>query len=143
MRGAGARLDRRARLCRRRRAPATGRRDAFLRGALDLELERARIMPEGPSIVILKDEAKRLVGQRIVAVEGNTRIEKERLVGQRIVALRSWGKHFLIELPTFALRVHFMMFGSYRIDARKEAEPRLGLRFAPGGELNVYTCSVR
>jgi endonuclease-8 len=100
-------------------------------------------MPEGPSIVILKDEAKRLVGGRIVAVEGNTRIEKERLVGQRIVALRSWGKHFLIELPTFALRVHFMMFGSYRIDARKEAEPRLGLRFARGGELNLYTCSVR
>ena len=100
-------------------------------------------MPEGPSIVILKDEAKGLVGRRIVAVEGNTRIAKERLVGGRIVALRSWGKHFLVELPTFALRVHFMMFGSYRIDARKEAEPRLGLRFARGGELNLYTCSVR
>jgi endonuclease VIII len=99
-------------------------------------------MPEGPSIVILKDEAKRLVGRRIVAVEGNTRIAKERLVGERIVALRSWGKHFLVELPTFALRVHFMMFGSYRIDERKEAEPRLGLRFRDG-ELNLYTCSVR
>ena len=47
-------------------------------------------MPEGPSIVVLKDEAKGLVGKRIVAVEGNTRIEKERLVGHRIVALRSW-----------------------------------------------------
>lgn len=100
-------------------------------------------MPEGPSIVIVKDEAKRLVGQRIVAVEGNTKVDKERLVGARIVALRSWGKHFLVELPTFALRVHFMMFGSYRIDARKEAEPRLGLRLARGGEFNHYTCSVR
>ncbi len=100
-------------------------------------------MPEGPSIVILKDEAKRVVGRRIVAVEGNTKIDKDRLVGQRIVALRSWGKHFLVELRAFALRVHFLMFGSYRIDARKEAEPRLGLRFARGGELNLYTCSVR
>ena len=100
-------------------------------------------MPEGPSIVILRDEAKRLVGRRIVAVDGNTRIDKERLVGERIVALRSWGKHFLVELPTFALRVHFMMFGSYRVDSRKEAEPRLGLHFARGGELNLYTCSVR
>ena len=53
-------------------------------------------MPEGPSIVILKDEAKGLVGRRIVAVEGNTKIAKERLVGCRIVALRSWGKHFLV-----------------------------------------------
>jgi endonuclease-8 len=100
-------------------------------------------MPEGPSIVILKDEAKGLVGRRIVAVEGNTRIDKERLVGQRVVALRSWGKHFLVELPTFALRIHFLMFGSYRIDDRKEVAPRLGLRFAGGGEFNVYTCSVR
>jgi len=99
-------------------------------------------MPEGPSIVLLKDEARSLVGRRTVAVEGNTRIDKERLVGERIVALRSWGKHFLVELPTFALRVHFMMFGSYRIDARKEAEPRLGLRFRKG-EFNLYTCSVR
>jgi endonuclease-8 len=100
-------------------------------------------MPEGPSIVILKDEAQGLVGRRIVAVEGNTRIDKERLVGERVVALRSWGKHFLVELPTFALRIHFLMFGSYRIDDRKDVPPRLGLRFAGGGEFNVYTCSVR
>jgi len=100
-------------------------------------------MPEGPSIVILKEQARGLVGQRILAVEGNTTIAKERLVGERIVALRSWGKHFLVELPTFALRIHFLMFGSYRIDDRKDVPPRLGLRFAGGGEFNVYTCSVR
>jgi endonuclease-8 len=100
-------------------------------------------MPEGPSIVILKDEARGIVGQRIVAVEGNTKIDKERLVGERIVALRSWGKHFLVELTSFSLRIHFLMFGSYRIDERKEAPPRLGLRFRGGGEFNVYTCSVR
>jgi endonuclease-8 len=99
-------------------------------------------VPEGPSIVILKGEARRFVGTRIVAVEGNTRIAKERLVGERIVALRSWGKHFLIELPTFSVRVHLLMFGSYRIDERKDVPPRLGLRFRRG-ELNLYTCSVR
>jgi len=99
-------------------------------------------MPEGPSIVILKDEARRLIGQRIVAVEGNTTIAKERLVGEPIVALRSWGKHFLIELATFSLRVHFLMFGSYRIDERKDVAPRLGLCLEHG-ELNLYTCSVR
>jgi endonuclease-8 len=100
-------------------------------------------MPEGPSIVILKDEARALVGRRIVAVEGNTTIEKERLVGQRIVALRSWGKHFLIEMPAFSLRIHLLMFGTYRIDARKDVPARLGLHFRGGGEFNVYTCSVR
>jgi endonuclease-8 len=71
-----------------------------------------------------------------------TRIAKERLVGERIVALRSWGKHFLVELGSFALRIHFLMFGSYRIDARKDVPPRLGLVFRHG-EFNVYSCSVR
>ena len=34
------------------------------------------------------------------------------------------------------------MFGSYRINERKDAPPRLGLRLERG-ELNLYTCSVR
>ena len=100
-------------------------------------------MPEGPSIVILKDEARGLVGRRIAAVEGNTKIAKERLVGERVVALRSWGKHFLVEFSGFTLKVHFLLFGSYRIDERKEnANPRLSLGFA-NGELNLYACQVQ
>ena len=101
-------------------------------------------MPEGPSIVILREEAQGLVGRRIVAAGGNTTtIAKERLVGKRIVALKSWGKHFLVELGTFSLRIHFLMFGSYRIDERKDgATPRLSLVFRRG-EFNVYTYSVR
>jgi endonuclease-8 len=100
-------------------------------------------MPEGPSIVILKQEAAAFEGETILGVEGNTTVDKQRLVNQRIVALRSWGKHFLIQLPDFALRIHFLLFGSYRINERKPDRPiRLGLRCA-GGELNFYACSVR
>jgi endonuclease-8 len=101
-------------------------------------------MPEGPSIVILKEQAAGFAGKRILRVEGNTTIEKDRLAGQRIVALRSWGKHFLLEMDIdFSLRVHFMLFGSYRINERKSwAQPRLGLGF-DNGELNLYACSVR
>jgi endonuclease-8 len=101
-------------------------------------------MPEGPSIVILREQAGGFEGKRILRVEGNTSIDKERLQGQRIVALRSWGKHFLVELPRFSLRVHFMLWGSYRINERKEDRaPRLSLGVARGGELNLYSCSVR
>ena len=101
-------------------------------------------MPEGPSIVILREQASGLVGKRIVRVEGNTTIGKERLLDQRIVALRSWGKHFLIERDVdFSLRVHFMLFGSYRINEQKSwTAPRLALSFEDG-ELNLYACSVR
>ena len=100
-------------------------------------------MPEGPSIVILKEEAAEFAGKKILRAEGNTRIDKTPLVGSRIVALRSWGKHFLIELPDTALRIHFLLFGSYRINERKDAPPRLSLQFARGRELNFYACAIR
>ena len=100
-------------------------------------------MPEGPSIVILKEQVAAFAGQTIRRVSGNTTIEKERLANQRIEAFRSWGKHFLVELPDFSLRVHFMLFGSYRINEGKDwAVPRLSLVFDVG-EINFYACSVR
>jgi endonuclease-8 len=102
-------------------------------------------MPEGPSIVILREAAEGFVGRTITHASGNSKgIDFAALQGQPIVALRSWGKHFLIQLPTLALRIHLLMFGSYRINERKEdAEPRLSLGFDDGQEFNFYTCSVK
>lgn len=100
-------------------------------------------MPEGPSLVILREQTAAFAGRTIARVEGNTSIDKNRLVGQRIVALRTWGKHFLVEMPTFSLRIHFLLFGSYRINERKDAVPRLNLQFDGGDEINVYTCSAK
>lgn len=102
-------------------------------------------MPEGPSIVILREAAEGFVGRTITHASGNSKgVDFAALQGQPIVALRSWGKHFLIQLPTLALRIHLLMFGSYRINERKEdAEPRLSLGFDDGEEFNFYTCSVK
>ncbi|AVR98591.1 DNA-formamidopyrimidine glycosylase family protein [Pseudoduganella armeniaca] len=102
-------------------------------------------MPEGPSLVILKELAKPYEGRTIAEAHGNSSaVPFDDLPGQPILSVRTWGKHFLIELPLFSLRVHFLMFGSYRIDERKEdSPPRLSLAFEEGGELNFYTCSVK
>ena len=101
-------------------------------------------MPEGPSLVILREQAAGFAGQTIVRAEGNTSVDKHRLEGQRIVAVRTWGKHFLLEMPDFALRIHFLLFGSYRINERKDnSPPRLSLLCDSGDELNFYTCSVK
>jgi endonuclease-8 len=35
-----------------------------------------------------------------------------------------------------------MLFGSYRINERKQSPPRLSLQFASGEELNFYACSL-
>jgi len=102
-------------------------------------------MPEGPTLFILQEETARFVGQHIVAAEGNTKeVDPAELAGQPILSLRAWGKHFIIELPTIALRIHFLLFGSYAVDAHKDGRlKRLGLNMEDGGELNFYACSVK
>ena len=99
-------------------------------------------MPEGPSIVLLREQLAPFSKQKILSAEGNAKIDMERVAGQKVVAFRSWGKHFLIELPQVAVRIHFLMFGSWTIDERKEREPRLRLQFRRG-EINFYSCAVR
>ena len=99
-------------------------------------------MPEGPSIVILREQLEPFVGQRIEAADGNSRLDKSPLPGQRIAAVHSWGKQLLIELESLTIRIHLLLFGSYRINERKDSPPRLRL-VVESGELNFYGCSVQ
>ncbi len=101
-------------------------------------------MPEGPSIVILREavEALHLEGKKILGIQGNSKIDQHLLKGQTVQSFRSWGKHFLVCFEDFTLRIHFLLFGSYRINERKETPVRLSLQFAKD-ELNFYTCSVK
>ena len=99
-------------------------------------------MPEGPSIVIVKEQVQQFKGMKVISVTGNSKQEIQRMAGKKIIGFKSWGKHFLICFPKFTVRIHFMLFGSYRINEEKEATPRLSLHFAKG-YLNFYTCSVQ
>jgi endonuclease-8 len=99
-------------------------------------------MPEGPSIVILKELAAPFNGKEVISVSGNTKVAKERALGERVVDFKSWGKHFLICFRHFTIKIHFMLFGSYRIDEERELKPRLCLTFKRGF-INFYACSVQ
>ncbi|RZL11381.1 MAG: endonuclease [Rubrivivax sp.] len=104
-------------------------------------------MPEGPSIVILREaiEAAGLPGQTVETANGNASIDHARLAHRRLKAVRSWGKHTLLEFDDdLTVRIHLLMFGSYRINELKpDAAPRLALEFEGGDQLNFYTCSVQ
>lgn len=99
-------------------------------------------MPEGPSIVILKEAVQSFVGQKVTEVSGNRKIDIQRIQGQTVTEFISFGKQFLIKLEQFAIRIHLLLFGTYRINERKETPARLSLRFL-NGELNFYGCSVQ
>jgi endonuclease-8 len=99
-------------------------------------------MPEGPSIVILKEAVAKFKGKKVLEAGGNTKVELPPLEGLKLIDFKSWGKQFLICFKGFTIRVHFLLFGTYRIDEKKEAKPRLFLRFA-NGEINFYTSSIQ
>ncbi|RZJ51412.1 MAG: endonuclease [Flavobacterium sp.] len=100
-------------------------------------------MPEGPSIRILKEETQQFTGQKILSASGNSAIDMDRLEGKTIKSLKTWGKHFLICFDDFTVKIHLLMFGTYRINERKTLEPRLSMVFTNEEELNFYTCSVK
>src|SRR6187200_346499 len=81
---------------------------------LSYELRGMRV-PEGPSIVILKEEVQPFVGRIVTRASGTAALDFKRIKGAKVLAFRSWGKHFLIEFPSFAVRIHFLLFGSYAI----------------------------
>ena len=99
-------------------------------------------MPEGPSIVILKEASQPFKGKKIIDVSGNSKMDIHKMDNQTIIDFRSWGKHFLICFKTFTVRIHFLLFGSYRINEAKDVKPRLSLKFKKG-QLNFYACSIR
>lgn len=107
-------------------------------------------MPEGPSILLLKEAVKQFEGKKIISVYGDTKIDKERLLNKKVLGFKTWGKHFLICFKGFTVRIHLLMFGSYsinerklsKIDPKKERPVRLGLEFSKG-EINFYSCAVK
>lgn len=101
-------------------------------------------MPEGPSIVILKEAIDSFRGKKILEADGYGKgIDYGRLHGTKIKAIKTFGKHFLICFPDFTLRIHLLMFGSYRINNdKKDRNPKLRMRFADGQTLSFYACSL-
>jgi endonuclease-8 len=100
-------------------------------------------MPEGPSIILLKEAILPFKGKKIITVTGNTKtIELHRLKNEKIIDFKSWGKHFLICFNGFTIRIHFLLFGSYLINDEKDRLVRLGLHFK-NGFINFYASSIK
>jgi endonuclease-8 len=100
-------------------------------------------MPEGPSIVILKEAMQKFNGKKVLEASGNAKMDKSVLLNKK-VEFKSWGKHTLLCFPTFTVRIHLLMFGSYSVDEqiRPDKSLRLKLRFS-NGTAYFYTCQVK
>lgn len=46
-------------------------------------------MPEGPSIVILKEEVQQFVGRKVISVSGNSKIGIDRIQNQTVLSFKT------------------------------------------------------
>jgi endonuclease VIII len=105
---------------------------------------------EGPSLFLASEQLVPFIGQKVFSAGGNTRLAKERLVCQRVISIFSWGKHLVLQFESFALRIHFMLYGTFEAIAEgqkitgyceKKGTPRLSLEF-DNGRIRLYACSL-
>ena len=99
-------------------------------------------MPEGPSLVLLKEKLLKFRRKRVLTARGSAPIDLHRMEGAVIRDIRTWGKHLLIYFDGFYVRIHLLMFGTVLFDTRKAVNLRLGLGFK-SAEVNFYTCSIK
>lgn len=107
---------------------------------------------EGPSLFLAEEQLRPFKKQVVGAASGNTKaVDPTSLVGLPVKDLFSWGKHLVFQFPDFAIRIHFMLFGTFEAeidgkwvtgDYRRAREPRLALTF-PNGQFLAFNCSVK
>ncbi|MBX3712867.1 MAG: endonuclease [Lysobacter sp.] len=108
-------------------------------------------MPEGPSILILRERLVPFIGRTVQDAAGRAALDFGRLRSRRLQDIRSWGKHLLLAFDGFSLRIHLLLFGSCLIHDRKDGDgedtatptPTVSLRFAGGGGIDFKAASAR
>lgn len=106
---------------------------------------------EGPSLRIAKEQLSPFKGKKILKVSGNTKIGKEKLKNLIVKDIFSWGKHLVLQFDFFAMRIHFMLFGTFEAtvngkpvtgDYKRSFTPRLKLVFE-NGDISMFNCSIK
>jgi endonuclease-8 len=98
-------------------------------------------MPEGPSILILKELLEPFQGKQVVEASGEADVDMARFARHKILDIKSYGKNLIISFSGFFIRIHLMMYGTYTINKRKDIQPKLRLT-CNKLEVNFYTCIV-
>lgn len=101
-------------------------------------------MPEGPSILLMKENLLPFEGEKVISVSGNAKIDKELINGEKLQKIRTFGKQTYLIFDKVNVRIHLLMFGSYSIDEQTKPDKslKLGLKFK-NGSIYFYTCSVK
>ncbi|RYY70448.1 MAG: endonuclease [Chitinophagaceae bacterium] len=98
-------------------------------------------MPEGPSILHLKDELMPFKGKIVKKAGGYGPMPTAWIKGKKLLNIETWGKHLLFIFANGAVKVHLGLFGDVVINERKKVNRSFYLEFAQG-EINGYVVSA-
>lgn len=94
-------------------------------------------MPEGPSILHLRNTLIPFKGKVVQNAGGYGPMPTDWINGKRLLDLCTWGKHLLFVFSNGTVRVHLGLFGEVSINERKKVNRSFFLEFAKG-EINGY-----
>ncbi len=94
-------------------------------------------MPEGPSILHLRNKLLPFKGKVVKQAGGYGPMPTDWINGKKLLDIFTWGKHLLLVFSNGTVRVHLMLFGEIVVDERKKVNRSFFLEFAKG-EINGY-----
>ena len=94
-------------------------------------------MPEGPSILHLKDQLLPFKGKIVKKAGGYGPMPTAWIKGKKLINIESWGKHLLFVFNNGVVKVHLGLFGDVLVNERKKVNRSFYLEFAKG-EINGY-----
>ncbi len=94
-------------------------------------------MPEGPSILHLRNKLQPFIGKIVKKAGGYGPMPTDWIEGKKLLDITTWGKHLLFIFTNGTVRVHLMLFGEIIINEQKKVNRSFFLEFATGA-INGY-----
>ena len=99
-------------------------------------------MPEGPSILFLKNKLQRFKGKTVSEASGYGEMEKSEMVNIPLLDIETFGKNLLFVFKDFFVGVHLGLFGSMLVNKRKKVNASFALHFG-ASEINFYVAKTK
>lgn len=99
-------------------------------------------MPEGPSILFLKNKIQRYKGKTVSEASGYGEMDKSRIVNLPLLDIETYGKNLLFVFKDFFVGVHLGLFGSMLVNKRKKVNASFALHFGES-EINFYVAKTK
>ena len=103
-------------------------------------------MPEGPLLILYKEQLTTLVGSSVEAAQTKLRTaDLSQIKGCILTGISTWGKYLFMQFgDAWHLRIHWGMFGIYYLDhERPGKEPTAVIHFSGDQVLRLYSVTLR